>query len=85
MKPDTPETDAEVFFAEVGVNRTESVVTAETARKLERERNAALEQVRLQSENILQYMEQLNEMQARALAAERDLEAEFERQAGESI
>ncbi len=49
---DTPETDADVFFAEVAVNRTEAVVTAELARKLERERNLLMGLLRSLGEDI---------------------------------
>lgn len=38
---DTPRTDAELFFADVAVGRTESVVHADFARQLERELAAA--------------------------------------------
>lgn len=45
---DTPETDAAVVFADTSINRTEEVVVARFARKLERERDEARKALEIQ-------------------------------------
>lgn len=65
---DTPETDLEEAAQTQRFGGW--MVKSEFARKLERQRNSANRQLLLQSESILRYMEQVSEMQNRALVAE---------------